>query len=108
MNFHPKKDTKDNNMDLHTIKRFRERYNFDAHKSDIKTICRAIQKNKNNKECTIAPLGRVSRAKTLFKVDYKGMNFVVVYHRDKKRLCTVLKPEMVKNYMNNSRQEEAF
>lgn len=78
---------KERSMDIHVIKRFRERFNFKATKEDIDHIVHMIKTNMCN---GAEPVYKQSNMRTVWKINYKDLDFLAVYNRSKHRLSTVM------------------
>lgn len=84
---------KSKSMDIHVINRFKERFNFKATKEDIDHIVHMI---KSNEKDGIEPIYKQSNTRTVWKIKYKDLEFLAIYHKDKHRLCTVMPLDWLK------------
>lgn len=84
---------KSRSMDIHVIKRFKERFNFDCSEEDLNHIIHMIKSNEQEGK---EPIYKQSNSRTVWKINYKGLEFLTVYHHGKHRLCTVMPVEWLK------------
>ena len=80
---------KNNNMDLHVLKRFRQRFNVNWSKGDISDIIRSIQ-NSNSE-----PIYYLSTSRRVHIVEHRGIRFGCVYNKLRKRIHTVFPTEWI-------------
>ena len=84
---------KSKSMDIHVINRFKERFNFKATVEDINHIIHMI---KSNEKDGVEPIYKQSNTRTVWKINYKDLEFLAIYHKDKHRLCTVMPVDWLK------------
>lgn len=85
--------SKEQAMDIHVKKRFKERFNFKCTDDDIKHIIHMI---KSNEREGVEPIYKQTNTKTVWKITYKDMTFLAIYHKGKHRLSTVMPLEYLK------------
>ena len=80
-NFHKKK----NKFRKHTINRLRERYEVDFNNEDLKNMKELILIGKTK------PIKALSNSRTIHKIYYKKLSFIVIYNKNYKEIATALR-----------------
>lgn len=80
---------KNNNMDLHVLKRFRQRFKVFWTKDDISEIISSIQKSNSE------PIYYLSTSRRVHIVEHRGVRFGCIYNKLRKRIHTVFPTEWI-------------
>lgn len=78
-------------MDFHVLKRFRQRFSKNFDRRDIRTIVAMILEGKTE------PIYALSNIKKLHIVSYNGISFCCVYNKQRKRIHTVFPVEWLED-----------
>ena len=78
-------------MDFHVLKRFRQRLRVCYSQKDIDNIVKIILDNKSE------PVYHLSNSKKVHIVEYNGLSFGCIYNKLRKRIHTVFSVEWIEN-----------
>ena len=101
-----KKISKNDCMDFHVLKRFRQRFRVFFGQKDIENIVKLIV------NCETEPIFQLSNSRRVHIVEYNGITFGCVYNKLRKRIHTVFPKEwiddgsFIEHMMETERYEE--
>ena len=90
------KNMKNNSMDYHTIKRFKERFGISLEPNNIREIVNVIKRGGAKKSV------KQTNTRTVHVLEYHGIEFAAVYNHQRKHLHTVFPVEWmdIDEYVN--------